>query len=162
MRLTCVAALSKEFPTFAGRDRRSTNFVIQNRAEAPEVLVARLAFVRWRVLKPLLKAASNSPAMKKTLLLGLTAITLALTSSTARAGDVRFSFHIGLPLPRLCVPTPPPPPPVCVAPPVVYVQGSYCRPAFIHRGPWVYHRPVYGHAKYCVVAHPGTYCSHGY
>jgi hypothetical protein len=101
-------------------------------------------------------------------LLGLTAITLALTSSTARAGDVRFSFNIGLPLPRLCVPAPPPPPPVyvaspvCVAPPVVYVQGSYCHPGFIHRGPWVYPRPVYGHAKHYVVARPGSYCNHGY
>ncbi|HEU0010954.1 MAG TPA: hypothetical protein VFT34_14140 [Verrucomicrobiae bacterium] len=100
--------------------------------------------------------------MKKALILGVTAITLALTSSTARAGDVRFSFHIGLPLPRLCVPAPPPPPLVCVAPPVVYVQGDYCHPVFIHRGPWVYPRPVHGHTKYYVVAQPGSYCNRGY
>ena len=99
--------------------------------------------------------------MKKTFLLGLTAITLALTSSTARAGDVRFSFHIGLPLPRLCVPTLPPPPPVCVAPPVVYVQSSYCHPGCTHHGHQVHYKPVRGHVKYYLPVHQGYYCNHG-
>ena len=94
--------------------------------------------------------------MKKTFLLGLTAITLALTSSTARAGDVRFSFHIGLPLPGvyLAAPAPPPPvyvaPPVCVAPPVVYVQGGYCHPGFVSYGYWGHPRYVCQHPRYYV------------
>jgi hypothetical protein len=83
--------------------------------------------------------------MKKAFFLSVMALTLALTSSTARAGDVRFSFNIGLPLPRLCVPTPPP---VCVAPPVVYVQSSYCHPGCTQYGSWAYYRPVRGHVKY--------------
>jgi len=95
-------------------------------------------------------------------MLGVTAITLALTSSTARAGDVRFSFHVGLPLPRLCVPTPPAPPPVCVAPPVVYVQGSYCHSGRTHHGHWIHYKPVRGHAKYHSHAHRGYHCYHGH
>jgi hypothetical protein len=99
--------------------------------------------------------------MKKAFLLSVTALTLALTSSTARAGDVRFSFQIGLPLPRLCVPTPPPPPPVCVAPPVVYVQNGYCHPGCTHYGPWVSYRPVRGHVKYYYPAHQAYHFAYG-
>src|SRR2546422_7581958 len=43
---------------------RSTNFVIQNRADSPEVLVAPLACVRWSVLKPLLKAARGATSTR--------------------------------------------------------------------------------------------------
>jgi len=94
--------------------------------------------------------------MKKTIFLGLTTITLALASSTARAGDVRVSFHVGLPLPRVYVSAPAPvcapaPAPVYVAPPVVYVQPRYCHPGFItHRG-HIKHARYYhnGHRYYC-------------
>lgn len=98
--------------------------------------------------------------MKKTFLLGLTAITLALTSSTARAGDVRFSFHIGLPLPvpRVYVAAPAPPPPVYVAPPVVYVPGSYYYPGYTHYGYRGYPRYIRTYAP-CHV-HRGYYCRH--
>jgi|GEM_PF-4378627 len=87
--------------------------------------------------------------MKKTIVLGLTAITLALTSSAARAGDVRFSFHVGLPLPSVCIPAPAPvcTTPVYVAPPVVYVPSGYYHPAPVYRS---YYHPKYvrHHVRY--------------
>jgi len=98
--------------------------------------------------------------MKKTLLLGVTAITLALTSSTARAGDVRVSFHVGLPLPRLCVPAPPSvcvTPPVCVTRPVVYVQSGYCHPGFTYRGHRGHPKFVRGHVNYHRHVHHGRH-----
>lgn len=94
--------------------------------------------------------------MKKTILFGLTVITLAFASNTARAGDVRFSFHIGLPLPRVCVPAPPP---VCVTPPVVYVQPRYYYPAYTHYGYRGHYRPGHGHARHYCHSHKG-YCGH--
>ena len=83
--------------------------------------------------------------MKKTIFLGLTAITLALTSSAARAGDVRFSFNFGLPVPRVYVPAPLPPPPIYVAPPVVYVQPGYCHPGFVTYRGYIRCAPRYHH-----------------
>jgi hypothetical protein len=92
--------------------------------------------------------------MKKTFVLGLTVITLALTSSAARAGDVRFSFHVGLPLPRICVPAPVCVTPVYVAPPVVY-----CPPRVAYPGYYGYPRYVHPHAKYHYVHH-GNRCGY--
>jgi len=56
--------------------------------------------------------------MKKIILFGIVATTIALTSGTARAGDFGIRVNIGLPLPRIVLP--PVPRPFVVVPPVVY------------------------------------------
>jgi len=75
--------------------------------------------------------------IKNILLLGIVATTIALTSNTARAGDVGVRVQIGLPFPPILLPPPPPfvvvrpvvhypaPRPVPYAPPVVYHRCDY-------------------------------------
>ncbi len=76
--------------------------------------------------------------MKKNILLGIVATIVALTSSTARAGDVGIRVNIGLPLPRIVLP--PLPRPIVVAPPVAYHPA----PRFVPCAPpVVYHRCDY-------------------